>query len=262
MTNGEPAGLATGGVGSLEMRWIIAGRLDSAVSQWFARFPAAMESREDSYLLAPYLRGLAVKVRAAGALEVKVYRGSPGIADLAARVRGRIESWQKWSFPCAPPGHRHGDPAGWMPVRKNRRISQFTLANGNARPDLPGPGKEPGCEVELTEVLAAGEAWWSLGFEATGPASSCSPRPCQAAWSSVRATPGPMWTGSEGGRASALRPNAENLRRGRSVRFIYQGTGPCRSWKVPVGPSGGRVARRTIASVPSVTVWAPRVRDI
>jgi hypothetical protein len=153
------------------MRWIIAGRLDSAVSQWFARFPAAMESREDSYLLAPYLRGLAVKVRAAGALEVKVYRGSPGIADLAARVRGRIESWQKWSFPCAPPGHRHGDPAGWMPVRKNRRISQFTLANGNARPDLPGPGKEPGCEVELTEVLAAGEAWWSLGFEATGPAS-------------------------------------------------------------------------------------------
>jgi hypothetical protein len=25
--------------------------------------------------------------------------------------------------------------------------------------------------VELTEILAAGEAWWSLGFEATGPVS-------------------------------------------------------------------------------------------
>ena len=28
--------------------------------------------------------------------------------------------------------------------------------------------------------------------------------------------------------------------------LIYQGTVPYRSWKVPVGPSGGRVARRTI----------------
>ena len=171
MTTDQPEGGATGGVESLEMRWIIAGRLDSAVSEWFGRFPAAVESREDSYLLDPYLRGLAVKVRAAGALEVKVYRGSPGIADVAERVRGRLESWQKWSFPCTPPGHRSGDPAGWMPVRKNRRISQFTLASGNARSDLPGLGKEPGCEVELTEILAAGEAWWSLGFEATGPVS-------------------------------------------------------------------------------------------
>jgi hypothetical protein len=170
-TTEQPEGLATGGVGSLEMRWIIAGSLDIAVSQWFARFPAATESREDSYLLDPYLPGLAVKVRAAGALEVKVYLGSPGIADVAERARGRIESWQKWSFPCTPPGHRHGDPAGWMPIRKNRRISQFTLASGNARSDLPGPGKEPACEVELTEILAGGEAWWSLGFEATGPAS-------------------------------------------------------------------------------------------
>jgi hypothetical protein len=31
-----------------------------------------------------------------------------------------------------------------------------------------------------------------------------------------------------------------------------------RSWKVPVGPSGGRFARRTIASVPSVTICVPR----
>src|SRR5262245_1482388 len=42
------------------------------------------------------------------------------------------------------------------------------------------------------------------------------------------------------------------------VRLIYQGTRPGRSWKVPVGPSGGRVARRTMASVPSVTVCVPR----
>ena len=33
-----------------------------------------------------------------------------------------------------------------------------------------GLGGEPGCEVELTEVHAGGQHWWTLGFEATGPA--------------------------------------------------------------------------------------------
>ncbi len=171
VTTEQPEGLATGGVASLEVRWIIAGCLDAAMSEWLGRFPAALESREDSYLLDPHLRGIAVKVRAAGALDVKVYGGSPGTLDAAERVRGRIEAWRKWSFPCGPIGRRRGDPAGWMPVRKSRRISRFSLASGTARCDLPGPGMEPGCDVELTEVLADGQAWWSLGFEATGPAS-------------------------------------------------------------------------------------------
>ena len=34
---------------------------------------------------------------------------------------------------------------------------------------VPDPGDEPGCAAELTEVLMGGEAWWTLGFEATGP---------------------------------------------------------------------------------------------
>ena len=34
-----------------------------------------------------------------GALEIKAYRGSPGILEVAGRARGRLESWQKWSFP-------------------------------------------------------------------------------------------------------------------------------------------------------------------
>ena len=69
---------------------------------WFGRFPAGTESREDSYLLDPLLPGLSVKVRGGGALEVKVYRGSPGILEVAGRARGRLESWQKWSFPVQP----------------------------------------------------------------------------------------------------------------------------------------------------------------
>ena len=34
----------------------------------------------------------------------------------------------------------------------------------------PGPGRQPRCEVELTEVRTCGQDWWTLGFEATGPA--------------------------------------------------------------------------------------------
>jgi hypothetical protein len=170
MTTEQPAGLTIDGVASLEVRWILRGRLEGTMSAWFGRFPAALESREDSYLLDPHLDGLAVKLRAAGALDVKAYQGSPGTLDVEDRVRGRIESWRKWSFPYPPISHGHGDPAGWMPIRKSRRISQFSVASGTVRSSLHGPAKEPGCEVELTEILAAGQAWWSLGFEATGPA--------------------------------------------------------------------------------------------
>ena len=45
------------GVRSLEVRWIFPGRLEAAVAEWFGRFPARVESREDTYLLDPQLPG-------------------------------------------------------------------------------------------------------------------------------------------------------------------------------------------------------------
>jgi hypothetical protein len=131
-----------------------------------------MQELEDAYLLDPHLPGLSVKIRGGRALEVKVYRGSPGLLEVAGRAHGRLESWQKWSFPCDPPSQDSGEPTGWMPVSKRRQISWFSLAAGSARARVPGPGEEPGCAVELTEVRTRGEAWWTLGFEATGPANS------------------------------------------------------------------------------------------
>ena len=157
-------------VSSLEVRWIFPGSLQTAVVDWFGRFPARTESREDTYLLDPRLPGLSVKVRGGGALEVKVYRGSPGILEVAGRARGRIQSWQKWSFPLSPLSHDSGHPASWMPVRKMRRISRFSRASGPVVSRDPAPGPEPRCEVELTEVHSGGQIWWTLGFEATGPA--------------------------------------------------------------------------------------------
>ena len=157
------------GVCSLEVRWIFPGQLSTAVAAWFERFPAETESRDDAYLLAPHLRGLSVKLRGGEALDVKVYRGSPGILDVTGRVRGRLECWQKWSFPYAPASPGSGNPAGWTAVSKTRRISRFSPVSGQTPARVPGPG-DPVCAVELAEVSTRGQAWWSLGFEATGPA--------------------------------------------------------------------------------------------
>ena len=170
MTAEPPQSPVNEAVRSLEVRWIFPGQLEAAVARWFERFPARTEAREDAYLLDPQLRGLSVKVRGRGALEVKMYHGSPGILEVAGRARGRLQSWQKWSFPFSPPRPDSGDPAGWRTVRKRRRISRFSGASGQIVASAPGLGGEPRCEVELTEVRTRGQDWWTLGFEATGPA--------------------------------------------------------------------------------------------
>ena len=170
MTAEPPGSPVTEGVGSLEVRWIFPGQLEAAVAGWFGRFPARKESREDTYLLDPRLRGLSVKVRGGAALEVKVYRGSPGILEVAGRARGRMQAWQKWSFPMSPPGQDRDDPSGWRPVRKRRRISRFSLDSGSVAAHATGLGQEPRCAMELTEVRTGGQDWWTLGLEAAGPA--------------------------------------------------------------------------------------------
>jgi hypothetical protein len=79
---------------------------------------------------------------------------------------GRLESWDKWSFPCGQVSGAGAGLPGWRPVRK--LVRRFSSASGQAGARARG---EPGCEVELTEVRAGGQAWWTLGFEATGPDS-------------------------------------------------------------------------------------------
>jgi hypothetical protein len=167
MTAAQPQGLERQGVRSLEARWILRGQLTGAVKGWFGRFPAETMALEDAYLLDPYLPGLSVKVREGRALEVKMYRGSPGLLEVAGRARGRLESWQKWSFPHGPASPGSDDPAGWRLVSKRRRISFFAQATVIGIPQL---GEQPGCAVELTAIDLHGEPWWTLCFEATGPA--------------------------------------------------------------------------------------------
>ena len=168
MTAAQTGSLSSKGVRSLEVRWIFRGELAGVVAGWFARFPAETTVLEDAYLLDPHLPGLSVKVREGRALEVKVYHGSPGLLEVAGRARGRLQSWQKWSFPHGPAGLGGCGSAGWRTVSKRRRISRFSLAGGPAKTSDRRLHEGSGCAVELTDVHADGEAWWTLGFEATG----------------------------------------------------------------------------------------------
>jgi hypothetical protein len=167
---GPPGNSVIGGLSTVEVRWILPGQLDAAVAGWFRRFPGWTESREDAYLIRPVLRGLSVKLRAGRELQVKLCYGCPGNLYAAGRARGRLESWRKWSFPFGPLGPYDAGPPAWSVVHKRRRISQFRLASGRIMAGIPGRATEPSCAVELTEVSSGSETWWSLGFEATGPA--------------------------------------------------------------------------------------------
>jgi len=215
MTAVQAESLITEGVRSLEVRWIFPGQLEAAVARWFGRFPAGTESREDAYLLDPQLRGLSVKVRGGGALEVKAYRGSPGIMEVPGRARGRMESWQKWSFPFSPLRPGSGGPPGWRTVRKRRRIGRFPPASGQIVARGQGLGQQPRCEAELTEVHTSGQHWWTLGFEATGPAGLLrSTLQAAAVLVFAQALPGRVEPGPDESRSYALwlgkRPGADS----------------------------------------------------
>ena len=169
MTAASAGDPAAGPVDSLEVRWIVPGQMPLVMLEWFARFPAGTETRRDAYLVQPRLRGLSVKLRDGGALDVKSYLGSPGILDLPRGGRGRMESWRKWSFRSGLPGHGGAGPPGWVVVGKSRRSSWFPPASHLDPAQVRPSAVVTGCLVELTEIRARGEAWWSVGFEATGP---------------------------------------------------------------------------------------------
>lgn len=169
MMAGPPQDPAINGVFSLEVRWILPGSLDRAVAEWFAAFPSEAESREDAYLLHPDMAGLSVKVRASRALDVKVFGGSPGSLELRGRVCGRMQYWRKWSFPFLTPSPGGTDPGGWKRVRKQRRTSRFSMRHGQITAPARGRAGEPRCAVELAEIRALDQDWWSLALEATGP---------------------------------------------------------------------------------------------
>jgi hypothetical protein len=114
------------------------------------------EERKDLYLCLAETEALGVKLRDLGAaLELKLREQAYGETEFPGGAVGSPELWRKWSFPIdqeAPTITRLGLPAqAWLGVDKARLLADF-----------------PDCSAELTELRAAGEEWWTLGFEAFG----------------------------------------------------------------------------------------------
>ena len=211
MTAAQPESPVTDGVRSLEVRWIFPGQLETAVAGWFGRFPAGLESREDAYLLFPHLRGLSVKLRAGGALDVKVYRGSPGILDVAGRARGRLSPGRSGPFPSSRSARtavtplvggrsaRRGESAGSRrPADGSWRGSRGWRTSRGARWNPPRsarvarPGGHSGSKRPALPACS--------GANLKPRQRSCSPRHCPVGWNPARMTPGPMRSGSASGR--------------------------------------------------------------
>jgi hypothetical protein len=142
------------------------------------------------------------RVAGAGGKGLPREPGDPGGGGPRPRAPGVLAEVVLSLQPLSPGS---GGPPGWRPVTKRRRISRFSRASGQIVARAPRLGQERGCEVELTEVRTGGQHWWTLGFEATGPAHllhsaleapprSCSPRPCSL-WNPARINPGPTRNG-------------------------------------------------------------------
>jgi hypothetical protein len=179
MTGHEVHGPDPGEPPTLEMRWIRPGELDARTLEWFERFPAAAESRDDDYLINPNLTGLSVKIRRGHALEVKAFRGRRGVPSLAGHLEGFVESWQRWSFPAGSVIRGAVDSASWRSVHKVRHISFFAINEGRPSASIPTPERGTGCAVELTEVTLHGRNWWDPWVGSGGPAR-CASRPSRA----------------------------------------------------------------------------------
>jgi len=151
------------------VRWIHRGDLPAQMTEWFGE-DVDIESREDRYLTGARLPNLSVKVRGGEQLDVKVFRGTVGDVHVTGRARGRMERWEKWTFPFASPAGDAGRAPGWTGVRKERRLRSFALVDGRAVRTGAGGTAGPECTVELTAVLVGEAHWWTLGLEATGAA--------------------------------------------------------------------------------------------
>lgn len=153
-----------------EVRWFVRGRISDDLLAWFGKDFPLLETqppRVDIYLPIPTDDGIGIKLRE-GRIEIKRRYGSLGPLTLAPGVAGIPELWRKWTFSPIAPGENGLE--GWVAVQKTRLVRNYAVGAEGERP-VPIPhtqSPERGCSVELTEALANGQVWWTIGFEATG----------------------------------------------------------------------------------------------
>lgn len=150
---------------SLELRWFMRGAIPQPLLESFhSGGPAAVwERRKDSYW--PIRRiDIGVKRRNGGPVEMKVRR-SARPWDLPSGSTAVSEQWDKWR-PRRLILDRPTD--AWLEVDKTLWTRTFALAGKEVRG--PADGRRLRCEVELAAVSFGATTWWTVAFEATGPA--------------------------------------------------------------------------------------------
>jgi hypothetical protein len=157
-----------GGSRTLEVRWIQRGSVPDAMLGWLGPLADEIEEREDRYLIEPSSPDLGVKIKGGIQLDLKGRRGSPGELALPGGNRGRLEIWEKWTFPLDRSALPRSDASAWLTLGKVRHRRSFRIDDGEVVERPVSEAELPGCSVELTEIAVGDGVWWTLGLEAGG----------------------------------------------------------------------------------------------
>ncbi len=154
-----------------EVRWFFAGNVPPAIDGWFrcvGRDPTGGR-RIDHYLWLPDVETLGVKWRE-GRIEVKRRVADDSSVEFAPELAGAVGRWHKWSFGLSDTHALATIRAAedWVAVTKNRRLHTYAVSDASVQNVPSGVTPQQGCELEMTTVQAAGQPWWTLGFEAFG----------------------------------------------------------------------------------------------
>ena len=147
------------------------------IVEWYessAPTSETQDTRTDHYLNLAGSENMSVKVRE-GRLEVKRRNQNVEIAELHPKVTGHLENWRKWSVDLGnvkwPSSSRPTET--WIPVFKSRRLCTYQFLSGRWQPvSLDHAQFDSGCEMELTKLKVGSQVWWTVAFEAFGPADS------------------------------------------------------------------------------------------
>ncbi len=166
---------------TVEIRWFFRGIIPEGVQAWFDQIdtnstqPTIQPARTDVYLLEPGNSSLGIKLRE-GRIELKQRLREYGPAEFNQDMRGYVEGWRKWSFLISLE-QTHVQAIGklgnsWMNVSKERALFSFQTSGEEIKSTLIPDLSRGGCNLELSQIQAAGEPWWSLGLEAFGDEES------------------------------------------------------------------------------------------
>jgi hypothetical protein len=165
---------------SVELRWFLkADHEPAGLNAWIradwagaarVRQPQE-ETRTDSYLVV-HAPDVGAKKRGQQQLEVKVRQDAAAPRSFG-RHSGRVERWTKWAVDNIAAAALNGDVRSKVEqatervdVRKTRWLRRLAVHDGAPREIPPDQWVARAIGVELTGIVARGQHWWSVGFEA------------------------------------------------------------------------------------------------